>query len=65
MNTPLRGVNLGGWLVLERWMTPRLFAGTDAKDEYSFMQTPDAKEKINKHRDTFITEDDFRWLAEQ
>ena len=65
MSTHLRGVNLGGWLVLERWMTPHLFAGTNAKDEYSFMQTPGAKEKINKHRDTFITEDDFRWLAEQ
>lgn len=62
-HTPLRGVNLGGWLVLERWMTPRLFTGTDARDEYTFMQTPDAKSKINKHRDTFITEDDFRWLS--
>ena len=25
--TRLRGVNLGGWLVLEKWMTPSLFAG--------------------------------------
>ena len=61
--TPLRGVNLGGWLVLERWMTPRLFQGTDAKDEYSFMRTPGADGKIKMHRDTFITEDDFRWLS--
>ncbi|HMS92978.1 MAG TPA: cellulase family glycosylhydrolase [Candidatus Saccharibacteria bacterium] len=60
---PLRGVNLGGWLVLEQWMTPHLFAGTDAKDEYTFMQTPDAAIKIKKHRDSFITEEDFRWLA--
>ena len=22
----IRGVNLGGWLVLERWMTPSVFA---------------------------------------
>ena len=64
ITTPLRGVNLGGWLVLERWMTPRLFAGTDAKDEYTFMQTPGAEAKIKKHRDSFITEDDFRWLAD-
>lgn len=60
---PLRGVNLGGWLVLERWMTPRLFDTTEAADEYTFMHTPDARAKITRHRDTFITEDDFRWLA--
>jgi glucan 1,3-beta-glucosidase len=60
----LRGVNLGGWLVLERWMTPSLFAGTDAEDEYSFMRTPGAAEKIAEHHRTFITEDDFRWLAD-
>jgi glucan 1,3-beta-glucosidase len=29
----LRGVNLGGWLVLEKWMAPSLFAGLDATDE--------------------------------
>ena len=26
----LRGVNLGNWLLLEKWMHPRLFDGTDA-----------------------------------
>lgn len=57
-----RGVNLGGWLVLEKWMTPTLFDGTDAKDEYTFMQTPGAVEKIKHHRDTFITESDFAWI---
>lgn len=62
---PLRGVNLGGWLVLEKWMTPSLFKGTDAVDEYTFMQTPDAKEGIERHRKTFITEQDFQWIAEK
>ncbi len=60
----IRGVNLGGWLVLERWITPSLFEGSKAQDEFSFMQEPDAKEKIKWHRRTFITESDFRWLAE-
>ncbi len=60
--TPLKGVNLGGWLVLERWMTPTLFEGTNAHDEHSFMKTPDAAEKLRSHRDTFITEKDFAWL---
>ena len=26
----MKGVNLGNWLVLEKWMSPALFAGTDA-----------------------------------
>ena len=59
----LTGVNLGGWLILERWMTPTLFEGTDAQDEYSFMQTPSAKAKLRNHQKTFITERDFKWLV--
>lgn len=58
----MRGVNLGGWLVLEKWMTPALFAGTDARDEYEFMQTPGAATKRRKHHATFIKEADFKWL---
>lgn len=62
--TAMRGVNLGGWLVLERWMTPSLFAGTDAVDEYTFMQTPGALRKLRDHHKTFIREEDFRWLCD-
>jgi hypothetical protein len=29
----IRGVNLGNWLVLEKWMDPAMFAGTEAEDE--------------------------------
>lgn len=65
MTTPLRGVNLGGWLILEKWMTPSLFEGTDAVDEYTFMQTEGAADKIEKHRSMFITEKDFAWIADQ
>ena len=63
MSGPLRGVNLGGWLVLEKWMTPSLFAGTDAIDEYTFMATPAAAERLRQHRKTWITEADVAWLA--
>jgi glucan 1,3-beta-glucosidase len=63
MKKALRGVNLGGWLVLERWMTPSLFAGTDAGDEYTFMSTPGARTKLRHHQSTFITEEDWRWMA--
>jgi glucan 1,3-beta-glucosidase len=57
------GVNLGGWLVLEKWLTPTVFKGTSAKDEYGLMTEPDAKERIRAHRDTFMTEEDWQWLA--
>lgn len=60
----LKGVNLGGWLVLEQWMTPTLFKGTPARDEYTFMQTPGAAAKLQQHRQTFITEQDFAWIAD-
>lgn len=44
-------------------MTPSLFAGTDVRDEFSLMQTPGAREKLERHRRTFITEADFQWIA--
>lgn len=62
-NKSFEGVNLGAWLVLERWMTPALFEGTDAQDEYSFMETEIGLKRIEEHRNTFITEDDWKWLA--
>lgn len=58
----MQGVNLGGWLLVEKWMTPSLFDGTDAIDEYTLMKTPGAVEKLEHHRKTFITEADFMWL---
>ena len=29
----VKGVNLGNWLVLEKWMSPAVFDGTTAEDE--------------------------------
>ena len=61
----LRGVNLGSWLVLEKWMTPNVFEGTKAGDEFELSSElgPRASERLNRHRDTFITEADFAWIA--
>lgn len=59
------GVNLGGWLVLEKWLTPSLFAGTNTHDEYTLTQLPEAKKRIERHRQSFITERDFQWLQQQ
>lgn len=64
----IKGVNLGSWLVLEKWMTPEVFEGTDASDEYTLARVLSEEEyeaRISLHRSTFITEEDFAFLAEQ
>jgi glucan 1,3-beta-glucosidase len=60
----IRGVNLGGWLVLESWMVPDIYRGTDAPDEYSLCLAlgNKAKSRLDRHRETFITAADFRWI---
>lgn len=58
----LKGVNLGGWLVLEKWMTPSLFLGTSALNERQLSKTENGRQKILKHRRSFMTETDFLWL---
>ena len=58
----VKGVNLGNWLVLEKWMSPALFEGTTAEDEY-YLPTQLSKEvyeaRIKIHRSEYITERDF------
>ncbi|KAI0775187.1 glycoside hydrolase family 5 protein [Trametes elegans] len=62
---PVRGVNLGGWFVLEPWITPSIFESTnnsDIIDEYTFGQMLDsdyALDVLQRHWDTWMTEDDF------
>ena len=58
----IKGVNLGNWLVLEKWMSPGLFAGTDAEDEYYLPRrlSPEVYEaRMKIHRSEYITERDF------
>jgi glucan 1,3-beta-glucosidase len=60
-----RGVNLGGWLALEKWITPSVYAGVQAEDEYTLCETlgkAKALERLKRHRETWITSDDFAWL---
>ncbi|KAJ3815516.1 glycoside hydrolase [Lentinula aff. lateritia] len=63
---PVRGVNLGGWFVLEPWITPSIFEATNddtVVDEYTLgMQTKNYNETLamlQNHWNTWITEDDF------
>ena len=62
LNKMIKGVNLGNWLVLEKWMNPALFQGTTAEDEFNLpLQLPKEvyEARIRIHRSEYITERDF------
>ena len=63
--TALKGVNLGGWLVIEKWITPSLFKGVKATNHYQLEKTLAGQIRLKTHYETFITEADIRWLHEQ
>ncbi|CAF3399262.1 unnamed protein product [Rotaria socialis] len=69
---PMRGVNIGGWLVAERWMTSASPAWNGVPDtianlgEYKTMQYighAKGDMQFKQHRDTYITEQDFRDIS--
>jgi len=67
--TPARGVNLGGWLSLEPFITPSLF-NYDSKlgiiDEWTLVThlgPATAKSTLEKHYATFVTEQTFIDIA--
>ncbi|KAJ2912332.1 hypothetical protein MD484_g8086, partial [Candolleomyces efflorescens] len=64
------GVNLGGWLVLEPFISPEIFQRyPDVRDEFSLSQAMAADEangglrQIEEHYQTFITEVDIAEIA--
>ena len=62
----IKGVNLGNWLVLEKWMSPGMFQDVAAEDEYWLAQDLPAeayRERIKRHRAEYITEIDFARIA--
>ncbi|KAF8308765.1 exo-beta-1,3-glucanase [Clavulina sp. PMI_390] len=65
----VRGVNLGGWLVMEPWITPSMFeaAGSAAIDEWTYGQAAQdnasLKTKLKTHWNTWITESDIAAIA--
>ncbi len=61
----LHGVNLGAWLVLERWIVPSVFGNSSAQDEYTLGKQMGKKamaDHMNRHYETWITEKDFEWM---
>jgi glucan 1,3-beta-glucosidase len=67
MTERMRGVNLGGWLVLERWITPSVFRGTMAQDETQLCNELGVLSagRLEEHRSTFITEEDIKWIKDE
>ena len=66
---PARGVNLGGWLSLEPFITPSLFNYESDKgivDEYTLCAYLAARcaSTLEQHYATFVTEDTFREIAD-
>ena len=68
----IRGVNLGGWLVLEKWIKPSLFSEWDAfdkkapKDQWTYCETlgkTECKKRLEQHWDTWVTFDHLKTLA--
>ncbi|KAI8143042.1 glycoside hydrolase superfamily [Fennellomyces sp. T-0311] len=68
---PIRGVNLGGWLVIEPFITPSLFDQFSEQDkvldEWGLCEKlgpQKAKEQLKKHYESFVTEQDFKKMKE-
>jgi len=62
----LRGINLGSWLALEKWISPAVYEGVDAEDEYTLclkLGKEKATARLKQHRESWITADDFKWIA--
>lgn len=69
-DTPIRGVNLGGWLELEPFITPSLFNSYSEKygivDEYTLSEhlgSSSAADTIESHYSTWVTEQTFSEIA--
>ena len=63
----IRGTNFGNGLVLEKWMKPDMFEAYGAEDETWLARKMPAEEfaaHLKKHRDTYITEEDFKQVKE-
>lgn len=64
-----RGVNLGGWLVLESWITPSLFSNNSVADglgEWQFcaqVGPTNAPQVMNAHWDTWLLQSDIAAIA--
>ena len=69
-NKKVRGVNLGGWFVLEPWITPSIFEpwkdNKQVVDEFTYTENlgkEEASKRLDQHWKTWIKEADFKAIA--
>lgn len=67
MSMKIRGVNLGNWFCLEKWIKPELLDGCDELDELGFVTAmpEESRKRLEEHYRTYITEKDFSFMAEE
>jgi len=66
MPAVLRGVNIGGWLVLEKWMNGDMFTGAhkSAVDQYTYDSVAgNSASLLETHWTKYFTEDDVAQMA--
>ncbi|CAG7849291.1 Glucan 1,3-beta-glucosidase 3; AltName: Full=Exo-1,3-beta-glucanase 3 [Serendipita indica DSM 11827] len=61
-----RGVNLGSWFVLERWITPSPFrnAAAPGQSDLHIAQGQDARKNLEEHWGSWINDEDWRWIID-
>ncbi|WVW80085.1 hypothetical protein I302_102058 [Kwoniella bestiolae CBS 10118] len=62
-----RGVNLGSWFTLERWIASHPFrnAAQPGQSDFDVASGKDAKKVLEEHWDTWMNEGDWRWIKER
>ena len=61
-----RGVNLGSWFVLERWIAEKPFVNAVGKGEsdHDIVQGKDAKRVLEAHWDSWVGDEDWKWIKQ-
>lgn len=63
---PIRGVNLGNWLVLETWMGSSPLSQAGVQDDHAYIgrfSDDDRAKALGRHYSSFVTEETFARLA--
>lgn len=58
-------MHTGSWFTLERWIAPGVFEGVDGSSEIDVArQAPDARERLERHWQSWITDEDWDKIRE-
>lgn len=62
-----RGLNLGSWFVLEKWIasSPYQNAVKPGESDFDVARGKDAKQIFERHWDEWIKEDDWQWIKDK